>query len=430
MRNTIKGLIIFIFLALLSSVFLGCAKNSKLPAPKFNWIFSTKGSDMGDLFISGNSIYVGLDKDLKDSYPVNDRQLDDSSQGFVLSINKHTGKEKWRFKINSEQLLAAKNAGGLVYFVTAKYVQGSSTEMFLNFYSADVKTGKAIKRFKDSHLFYSPQEIAADDSTVFLAGLNKSVYSLDIKTGRINWKYNVGAGRVMELEAGNRLVELTIGDNSAPYSNQYWSGELMLDAKTGKVIVRPKSVDSNSSLVCLIGNLAIVKVGSKLSALNLNTGFARWHLNFEGYEGAYADKSYIVDGNKLIFVGRVGGLSVKAMEVDVLTGKRLWQSETSLAKKKEDEDFSFDSMTANNIFINRSEAEYDYDEGDGTVPSSYYPVSVIAISKTGRQLWEMSNKDQVFDGYVLSLNKMAYIRTVNVSATFSATCRIYAAKLK
>lgn len=242
---------------------------------RVKWTFHAQGEFISSPAIVHGVVYIGC------------------NDGKLYAIDQQAGTLKWSFAAGSRIPSSPAVADGLVYF--ASY-DG-------NFYAVDAETGKlrwksadpGERRFAAMHLHGSqpvgetmpdPFDVYLSspvvwDRAVFFGGGGGNVYSLDARTGVLNWMFKTGD--VVHASPAIADGRLYIGS----WDSYFYA----LDAATGKELWRFKTGDDpdmhnqvgiQSSATVADGVVYFGCRDSNLYALDAATGHERWRYNNKG----------------------------------------------------------------------------------------------------------------------------------------------------
>lgn len=134
-----------------------------------------------------------------------DYACDPEGIGHVYAFEKNTGKVRWKFKTTSVPTDIVR-IGENVYF-------GSFQD---NWYALKLRTGELLWKFSTGasnegcKFVKSP---VADESHLYLAGLDEIVYSLDAASGRVVWKRKLSAPHSTALAIKDNALFIGAGNN-------------------------------------------------------------------------------------------------------------------------------------------------------------------------------------------------------------------------
>ena len=168
------------------------------------WRFATRGKTFSTPAVKGGRVVVG------------------SSDGYIYCLSLKEGKLQWKFKCGKSVLATPVIQDGIAYCGTSDHI----------FRAIRVKDGKlawqfdAVKGFVECKPFIDKQQVVFGD-------WGNTLYSLDPKTGSLQWKWTVGGSRMLSpaavypVKANGRIFFVT------PERKTY-----ALDAATGKQLWR------------------------------------------------------------------------------------------------------------------------------------------------------------------------------------------------
>jgi outer membrane protein assembly factor BamB len=286
--------------------------------PQFHsikWKFQAGGYVISSPAIDSSTAYVG------------------STNGVLYAVDLGTGTERWKFPTEARITSSPAVSDGTVYF--ASY-DGK-------FYAVDAASGKlkwkfqtaGEHRFSAKHIhgslpeaesmpdpfdFYLSSPSISGNAVYFGSG-DGNVYSLDIATGKLNWKFQTG-----DVVHASPAIS-----NGTLYVGSWDAFFYALDAVTGKEKWRFKTgVDEDIHNQVGIQSSAAVADGivyfgcrdSNFYALDASTGEKKWSFNNKGSwvitsPGIYDGKVYFGTSDTSLFYGfdaKLGGSPVLTMK--------------------------------------------------------------------------------------------------------------------
>ncbi len=272
--------------------------------------------------VSDSVVYVGSDYDK------------------LYAIDAVTGKEKWNFKMGSDEYLSSPAVSNDIVYV------GSEDK---NLYAIDAVTGKEKWRFTTGGGVGSSP--AVSDSVVYVGSNDKNLYAIDAVTGIEKWRFTTGGGVSSSPAVSDSVVYIGSNDKnlyaidsvtgkekwrfttegyvfSSPavsdnviYFGSWDKNLYAIDAVTGKEKWRFTTGDLIRSSPAVSNN--IIYVGSEdknLYAIDAETGKEKWRFT----TGGGVSSSPAVSES----VVYVGSKDCNLYTLDAVTGKELWQFTT------------------------------------------------------------------------------------------------------
>ncbi|MGA7076621.1 MAG: PQQ-binding-like beta-propeller repeat protein [Halobacteriota archaeon] len=239
--------------------------------------------------------------------------------GYLYALDAYTGQLKWSFlapsQIGSYNFIvtAPAVANGMVYVATG--MDGAGV-----IYALDAKTGAEQWRFMDGISRSYGSSPAVVDGVLYFEGVSGAtelwgsgwgsgvVYALDATTGSVNWRSDVGTGRisVQDVTSSPAVVNgvVYIGGRDGLYA---------LDASTGnhkwKFDTNGDIIDSSPAFADGVLYFGVYRHDTPfvgfVYAVDANTGAEKWHYNPQA--GVYASP-VIADGTLYFGDGDYGYL--------------------------------------------------------------------------------------------------------------------------
>lgn len=195
------------------------------------WRYATEGKTFSTPAVSGRNVVVG------------------SSDGNIYCLNLRNGELRWKYRCNKSVLASPAILDGIAYCGTSDHI----------FRAIRVKDGKLVWQFDGVKGFVESKPYVDEQQVVF-GDWGNTLYSLDPKTGALQWKWTVKGSRmfspaaVYPVKTGGRIFFVT------PERKTY-----ALDARTGKEIWSGKGGRES---------IALSPDGSKIYVKNM---FGRMH---------------------------------------------------------------------------------------------------------------------------------------------------------
>jgi len=258
----------------------------------FNGTVETEGV----LFNEGYGLKTAWKKSLGSAYSsisISGNQaitmFSDNSSDFVVSLNINTGKELWRYKIDTT---FPKVGGG--------HIGPNSTPLI-------------------------------DDNKVFGVGPNGQLFALEADTGKPIWSNHLVEDFQAELPnfgfttsplvVGNILIVEIGGEKSAISGFDKNTGKVLWSAGTGKVEYQ------SPTLVKIAGTSQVICSGTNsVMGLNPKTGAQYWSLKHDGGAGSYEPLFVGPDKLFLKYSGRESMMLQVKKDGDTFTTKELWKT--------------------------------------------------------------------------------------------------------
>lgn len=168
------------------------------------WRFTTRGKTFSTPAVSGNRVVVG------------------STDGYIYCLSLKEGALQWKFKCGKSVLASPAIYNGIAYCGTSDHI----------FRAIRVKDGKLVWQFDKVKGFVESKPYVDKNQVVF-GDWGNTLYSLDPKTGELQWTWTVNGSRMLSpaavypVKANGRIFFVT------PERKTY-----ALDAATGKQLWR------------------------------------------------------------------------------------------------------------------------------------------------------------------------------------------------
>jgi outer membrane protein assembly factor BamB len=156
----------------------------------------------------------------------------------------------------------------------------------------------------------------------YIAGLRGGLYALDVRTGRVKWRYRSGRCSAASAAVAGGLVYHAFMNRppcDPPTGRQAVDGEVVaLDPRTGKVRWRTLVGATESPPVVAHGLVFVGDWRGKIHALDVRTGRRRWTYRTRGEV-----KAGVALSGRRLYVGSYDG---HLYALDAYTGRLLWRS--------------------------------------------------------------------------------------------------------
>jgi eukaryotic-like serine/threonine-protein kinase len=342
---------------------------SSVGVPKFSrvkWKFHTNGYVLSSPAIANGTAYVG------------------STDHNLYAIDLKSGAQKWKFATRSRVTSSPAVAGGTVYF-------GSFDG---NFYAVDAATGQqkwkfataGERRFTGKRLHGSePSGESMPDpfdfflsspaiwnGAVYFGSGDGNIYSLDVATGQLKWKFQTGD--VVHASPAIANGTLFIGSwDSYFYALDAATGKEKWKFKTGEDTKIYNQVGIQSSAVVADDMVYFGCRDSNVYALDVKTGAQRWVFN---NKMSWVITTPIVHDGRLYFAtsdsGMFHALDAKS-GASLFSNKFIWPM------------FSSPAIAGSTLYIGSHQGK------------------VIAVDlKTQKQSWEFQSEDSRKNGPALT----------------------------
>jgi outer membrane protein assembly factor BamB len=265
-----------------AAMFRGNAQHSGVYAaagvPKLGgvlWKFHTAGMFIGSPAVVDGTVYVG------------------NTDGNLYSIDAQSGNPKWKFEAMSRIVSSPAVADGIVYF----------TAYDGNFYALDASTGLAKWKFqtggehrfsaKHLHGVQPVSETMPDpfdaylsspavwNGAVYFGSGDGNVYSINVKSGALNWKFKTGDIVHASPAIADGIVFVGSWD-SYFYALDASSGNEEWRFKTGDDPDTHNQVGIQSSAAVVDGMVYFGCRDSHLYALDEHSGEKKWAMSLNG----------------------------------------------------------------------------------------------------------------------------------------------------
>jgi outer membrane protein assembly factor BamB len=174
----------------------------------------------GNPLFAGNLILIGTDKSCAPG-----------AVGHVYAFDKNTGAIQWKYRTTSASTDIIR-VGARVYFGS---IQDNWTALNLN----DGSVAWSFSTHAPNPDCTLPKSPVADETHVYITGLNGLIYSLDARSGQITWKRKLPAQPSTSVVLKDKFLYLGTSDNHV-YQLKADSGETKADiAVDAKPVGRP-----------------------------------------------------------------------------------------------------------------------------------------------------------------------------------------------
>src|SRR5499427_4972125 len=193
-----------------------------------------------------------------------------SGDGNLYALDSATGDLRWKFKTGDVVHSSPALADGVLFF-------GSWDSYF---YAVDAATGKEKWRFHGGEDPTIHNQVgfqsspAVVDGVVYTGCRDSNLYALDAATGKEKWHYNASGSWINTSPAVSRGRVVAGTSDSSLY--------LVLDAETGKPIVRQQGKAYMFSSPAVVGSVVFVGVlNGTLEARDFGSGELLWDFQTE-----------------------------------------------------------------------------------------------------------------------------------------------------
>jgi outer membrane protein assembly factor BamB len=270
--------------------------------------FKTQGSIKCRAAVDNNNIYF------------------QSGDGCLYCLDKKSGKEVWKTKLDSNNLLQLYDYWD--YYQSSPLISENtlyvgSSDSYL--YAIDSKTGKEIWKFKTLHIIRSSPVVK--DGLVYFGSFDGNFYAVNDKSGELVWKYKIEKPNYSRM--GEIQSSALVYDGKVIFGSR--DGILhTLDANTGKEIRNYSHEGSWVISTPVLSGSLIVSASSDahfVDALDIKTGKESWRYNtkFNVFSSpiVYDGVVYCGEGNAYSFSEEASFFAL-----DVETGKEIWKIKT------------------------------------------------------------------------------------------------------
>ena len=257
---------------------------------KDRWRFKLKGVSVSSPAVAGGAAYIG------------------ASDNAMYAVDVATGLERWRFKPGSKKVIpfAPVVDGGLVFFGASE--EGGTYGSLLDgrIYALDCQTGKQVWTFKTDAILDFP---AISHKTLFVTDSNGDLRALESETGKERWKLKfkkaLGPPAIMNDTVYFHDHEGTL------YAVDKQSGQTKW--KTAKAFKAGSALAIGNDLICYSAE------GNSVYAVDPANGSPKWKFPIRGQ-----CLSPVMAGGLVYFSCRDGFIYA----VDAATGTQRWKLES------------------------------------------------------------------------------------------------------
>lgn len=284
----------------------GCSENEKVGFSR-KWIFTSEKPVQSPCHVSedGKTLFFGCQ----------DFSNDFRGAGIIYAVNTSSGRIKWslntpeddfckwNFSLNDETLFA----------LSAKKVIAIDRE------SGEIKWEVSNSNFSGQHL-HSVSCLSKCKEKLFVGFESGDIYSMDAKSGKINWKFKTASFPEMK---GSISAPLCLKDDGKTLFAGNQSGFLYaIDADSGAEIWKFQAGHWITSSCTMSKDGKKVYMGSRdgsVYAINAENGEKLWEFETGGW--VYYSPTLGHD-EKVVFAGNNKG---KVYGIDTESGKQLWR---------------------------------------------------------------------------------------------------------
>ncbi|BDC98738.1 PQQ-binding-like beta-propeller repeat protein [Persicobacter psychrovividus] len=333
--------------------------------------------------------------------------------GFVNAVNVQTGKEIWKFEVGSTISIAPMVADGKVFFGylganTEHYGYNHPGEVF----ALNAKTGDVVWRNKEyARVWVAP---AYKNGKLFFGNTDGDFFGVDANTGQKLWSFYTGKGTIKETlpkdtpfthgyPAG--VYSVPVVDENMVYTGSWAGFYYAFDQQTGKVKWRTKTgfndwggLPDSAAPTLWKGKLYVQKFGSRIAAIDIETGKISWEWNAPR---GYLQNATVAAHDGILYGSIVRGVTKLPMRsamfaFDDQTHEQLWSAD------------GMGGLTAPVI------------AGNQLIAGSSADVFLTSRNrKTGELLWRynmggemLENVPAVYGNMVFALSKNGYLHAV------------------
>ena len=232
-----------------------------------NWQHEVDGQVRGPGVVYDGNVY----------YTVNYWVIDGHSEySFLLSLDASTGAQNWQYRVDEWISTSAIESGGNIFFGT-----NDLEDDYL--YSVDASSGELVRRYETpggSH--HTP---LIEDDTIYVPTGRRSVYSMDLSTGLVNWEYTPEALPTGTPVSSNGNVLFLVYISGSSYSSHSLHS---VDAATGNFNWRYSQREYLANPTAADGSVYVPSFSSVVS-LDPSTGSTNWLAHYESCAPLAAD---------------------------------------------------------------------------------------------------------------------------------------------
>lgn len=307
--------------------------NGYQPLTTLKWKFKTEGKIFSSPITKSGIVYIGSEDgflyaieeksgNLKWKFKTDgaihsspsifeDTVFFGSFDGNYYAVNTKTGKQIWKFKTGGEHWMGEKGGGGMkpetqymedlwsFYLSSPVVYQNKKTAQVIfgssdgNIYSLDTKTGNVNWKFKTNGPVHGTPVI--DKNKVFVGGWDAVLYALNAETGKEIWHF------ATSTKIGFKGIQSSVAvSDGKVYFGARDPHFFSLDAETGKLIWKYDAENSWILSTAVITN-GTIYVGTSdtyvLLALDAKTGAEKYRFKTNGY----VYNSPVIAGNTVYF---------------------------------------------------------------------------------------------------------------------------------
>lgn len=189
------------------------------------------------------------------------------SQDFIKSINIDSQKVNWEIPLGDEGgILSNFSSNNEILFVSIDFVFGQPAILI----AIDIVTGKMLWQFNAESISSSSTTIVQD--VVYFA-CNEFIYSIDIKTGKLNQKFSIPFRKVPHQHAGSRY-SFIVKDKKLYFVKEGYL--LCLNTENSKVETKFKTTGKLTAPILIDDIIYFGSTNGNLYAVNFETGIEDW----------------------------------------------------------------------------------------------------------------------------------------------------------
>lgn len=334
-----------------------------------------------------------------------------SFDGYFYALDSKTGQEKWKFKTGGEKWIGQLGLWGMApadmfmedifqYFLSSPVIDNSATPTVFfgssdsHLYSLDLNTGKLNWKFKTgAEIHTSP---ALHNGTLFFGSWDRAFYAVDAKTGTEKWRFNTkednsGWGGQQGIQSSPLVY------NGKVYFGARDAFFYALNEKTG-ALVWEYFADYSWVLGSAAVHNGIIYAGTSdsaiLFALDAETGQHKYNFKTNGY--VYSTPA--ISGNTAFF----GNYTGKMISLDLNSQGKSW------------EEYQLELSRQNYSTLLNTNQQIDWGILFGDMDGLLYESNVKAIEKLD-QLAPIVSTPSIVNNVIYFASVDGYVYAVSLS---------------
>src|SRR5215216_5739707 len=241
-----------------------------------------------------------------------------NDHGMLYSIEKHTGKVRWKRRLGALAAASPAYANGTVYVVLLQRSLGGSGAGEGRVVALDGRTGKIEwSRALASRSESSP---LVADGRVYFGSESGIVYAMDADDGDVRWRFHAGGA----VKAGLALADgkLYFGDyGGRAYAIRESNGTSVWRASTSGGAFGLRSGNFYATPAVAYGRVYMGNTDGRVYSFSASSGKLAWSKTTGGYVYASPAVAQVPGGRPLVYVGSYSG---RFYALDARSGAVRW----------------------------------------------------------------------------------------------------------